>query len=95
MGCCSKASECWSDVLQVDVIDAELLKPWERKRQEYKQRKKVRHLKCTLPAMPSTILDCRMTCDAGLSNDKQHFGYTIYSLLDPKPGHKVNGKCSS
>lgn len=27
---------------QVDVIDAELLKPWERKRQEYKQRKKVR-----------------------------------------------------
>lgn len=26
---------------QVDVIDAELLKPWERKRQEYKQRKKV------------------------------------------------------
>ena len=28
-------------VTQVDVIDAELLKPWERKRQEYKQRKKV------------------------------------------------------
>jgi hypothetical protein len=27
---------------QVDVIDAELLKPWERKRQEYRQRKKVR-----------------------------------------------------
>ena len=25
----------------MDVIDAELLKPWERKRQEYKQRKKV------------------------------------------------------
>ena len=29
-------------MIQVDVIDAELLKPWERKRQEYKQRKKVR-----------------------------------------------------
>ncbi len=25
----------------MDIIDAELLKPWERKRQEYKQRKKV------------------------------------------------------
>ena len=30
------------DDTKVDVIDAELLKPWERKRQEYKQRKKVR-----------------------------------------------------
>ena len=29
-------------IAQVDVIDAELLMPWERKRQEYKQRKKVR-----------------------------------------------------
>ena len=36
-------------VMQVDVIDAELLKPWERKRQEYKQRKKVREFPVGLP----------------------------------------------